>query len=78
MRRQAGFDASRTIACGDSGNDRDMLSGKHRAIVVANAEPELKQWLLTEKKEMAGDNRLYIAESPMARGILEGVDHFGF
>lgn len=55
-----------------------MLSGKHRAIVVANAEPELKQWLLTEKKEMAGDNRLYIAESPMARGILEGVDHFGF
>ena len=78
MRRQAGFDSSRTIACGDSGNDKDMLSGKHRAIVVGNAEPDLKEWLLTGKKDLAGPDRLYIADSNMAMGILEGVRHFGF
>lgn len=78
VRRQAGFDSSRTIACGDSGNDKDMLSGKHRAIVVGNAEPDLKEWLLTEKRELAGPSRLYIAEANMAKGIMEGVQHFGF
>lgn len=78
VRSRAGFDTSHTIACGDSGNDRDMLSGKHRAIVVGNAEPELKKWLLTDKRDMAGPNKLYIAESNMARGILEGLRHFGF
>lgn len=55
-----------------------MLSGRHRAIVVGNAEPELKKWLLTEKKDMAGPTRLYIAKAGMAEGILEGVKHFGF
>lgn len=55
-----------------------MLSGRHRAIVVANAEPELKKWLLTEKREMAGSNRLYIAKADMANGILEGIKKFGF
>lgn len=78
VRKQAGFDSSHTIACGDSGNDKDMLSGRHRAIVVGNAEPELKQWLSTEKRDMAGDVRVYIADSDMARGIMEGVKHFGF
>ena len=78
VRRHAGFNPSHTIACGDSGNDRDMLSGRHRAIVVANAEPELKEWLLTEKREMAGASRLYIAKADRANGILEGVKKFGF
>lgn len=73
-----GFRTGNTIACGDSGNDKDMLSGKNRAIVVANAEPELKQWLQKEKADEAGSDRLYIASSNMALGILEGLEHFGF
>ena len=78
VRMQQGFNHSNTIACGDSGNDRDMLSGTNRAIVVANAEPDLKRWLLQEKSQIAGKDRLYIAENNMARGILEGIKSFGF
>ena len=78
VRRQQGFKSSDTIACGDSGNDKDMLSGTNRAIVVANAEPDLKRWLLQEKSKVASDDRLYIAKSHMAKGILEGIRSFGF
>lgn len=55
-----------------------MLAGTNRAIVVANAEPDLKRWLLEEKADIAGKDRLYIAESNMAKGILEGIRKFGF
>ena len=78
VRKKQGFNHSNTIACGDSGNDKDMLSGTNRAIVVANAEPDLKQWLLEEKAQLAGEERLHIAERDMAWGILEGIKRFGF
>lgn len=78
VRKKNGFSHSQTIACGDSGNDRDMLSGKNQAICVGNAEEELKEWLKSEKREQAGIGKLYLAQSDRARGILEGVKHFGF
>jgi len=78
VRKKQGFTHSQTIACGDSGNDKDMLSGQNRAICVGNAEEELKQWLQSEKREQAGVGKLYVARSDRARGILEGLKHFGF
>jgi sucrose-phosphate synthase len=56
------------ITAGNSGNDKDMLTGKTRAIVVANYSPEL---------EDLKDNRLiYFARKPLAMGVLEGILHY--
>lgn len=38
VRQSRGVPEQRTVACGDSGNDKDMLSGKNLAIVVGNAQ----------------------------------------
>jgi sucrose-phosphate synthase len=56
------------ITAGNSGNDKDMLTGKTRAIVVANYSPELEE---------LKDNRLiYFARKPLAMGVLEGIFHY--
>jgi sucrose-phosphate synthase len=56
------------ITAGNSGNDKDMLTGKTRAIVVANYSPELEE---------LKDNRLiYFAREQLARGVLEGILHY--
>ncbi|WP_164101676.1 HAD-IIB family hydrolase [Candidatus Laterigemmans baculatus] len=57
---------------GDSGNDRDMLSGIGRGIIVGNHTVELKGL----KKPRGGE--LFYARSEYAAGILEGLRHFGF
>lgn len=45
VRQQMGFLHQHTIACGDSGNDKDMLAGANLAIVVGNAQPDMKAWI---------------------------------
>ena len=53
------------LTCGDSGNDRDMLSNPHTAnVVVANYEKELRN--------LRGP-RLYRAARSFAAGVLEGA-----
>jgi len=44
VREMLGFDLSSTVAAGDSGNDVAMLSGRNRAIIVGNAQPDLVAW----------------------------------
>ncbi|MCA9450585.1 MAG: HAD-IIB family hydrolase, partial [Candidatus Omnitrophica bacterium] len=55
---------------GDSGNDRDMLTGKTAGIVVANRDAELDGL-----KRASGT--LYFANTGFAEGILEGLRHYG-
>ncbi|MBW2718681.1 MAG: hypothetical protein JRD94_09035 [Deltaproteobacteria bacterium] len=55
---------------GDSGNDWDMLSGDTLGVVVSNHTPELER--------LRGRPRVYFANSPHARGILEGIDYYDF
>lgn len=50
---------------GNSGNDRDMLSGRMKGIVVANHEPELL--------DLKRSSRVYYARSGFAAGVLEGL-----
>ncbi len=38
VRKQLDFPHSATLACGDSGNDIDMLGGQSLAVVVGNAQ----------------------------------------
>lgn len=66
------FPIERIATAGDSGNDRDMLTGKTAGIVVANHDGELASL----RKSKRGD-RIYFAEAPHAGGILEGLFHYG-
>jgi len=59
---------ARCVAAGNSGNDVDMLSGCGKAIVVANALPEIAGLI-----DRPG---LYRASAPFALGVLEGLAAF--
>jgi hypothetical protein len=74
LQQKWGIDATRTVVCGDSGNDIALFSvGTSRGIIVGNARPELRQWY----DKNPADYR-YLAEARCAGGILEGLHHFGF
>jgi len=57
-------------ACGDSGNDIDMLAVSN-AIVVGNAKQELLDWTATHARTA------YEAKAKYANGIIEGLEHYG-
>lgn len=78
VREQHGFDVKSTVACGDSGNDILMLSGENPAIVVSNAQPDLKEWLKSEISHDHNEERLFLATKHEAYGILEGLEKFEF
>ncbi|EFJ45705.1 hypothetical protein VOLCADRAFT_93844 [Volvox carteri f. nagariensis] len=82
VRRHFGFSTASTVACGDSGNDILMLSGENLAIVVGNAQPDLRQWAqqrqATETPLPSGKQRMMMAARKEALGILEGLEYFGF
>ncbi|KXZ45571.1 hypothetical protein GPECTOR_53g157 [Gonium pectorale] len=82
VRRHFGFSVASTVACGDSGNDILMLSGENLAIVVGNAQPDLRQWAQQRQASEAplpsGKHRMLLATKKEALGILEGLEHFGF
>ncbi|KAG2440657.1 hypothetical protein HYH02_010236 [Chlamydomonas schloesseri] len=82
VRRHFGFSVASTVACGDSGNDILMLSGENLAIVVGNAQPDLRTWAQQRQAAEAplpsGKHRLLQATKKEALGILEGLEHFGF
>jgi sucrose-phosphate synthase len=60
-----GIELESIVVAGDSGNDRDLLTGATPAIVVGNHDPELDD--LTDR---AG---VHFAEAGHAAGILEGL-----
>lgn len=54
------------ITAGNSGNDKDMLTGKTKGIVVANYSPELE--------ELRDNKFIYFTKYPLAKGVLEGIN----
>lgn len=54
------------ITAGNSGNDKDMLEGKARGIVVANYSPEME--------ELKNNKFIYFTRFPLAKGVLEGIN----
>ena len=48
-------------------------AGKHRGIVVGNAQQELLDWLLQQKQS----DRVVCTDAPMALGVLEGIARHG-
>lgn len=74
LRQKWEVNSTRTVVCGDSGNDIALFSvGKSRGIIVGNARPELRQW----HHQNPADYR-YLAQEYCAGGILEGLQQFGF
>jgi sucrose-phosphate synthase len=55
------------ITAGNSGNDRDMLSGKTKGIVVANYSPEME--------ELKRNKFVYFTKHPLSLGVLEGINY---
>lgn len=62
--------AERLLVAGDSGNDEEMLSGNMLGVVVGNFSPELGK--------LRGRNRVYFAEAPYAKGVMEGMQYYAF
>lgn len=65
--------SSRTVACGDSLSDIDLLRGEENGIIVGNAKSELLQWYKKNQRPS-----LYHAQEAFAGGILEGLEYFAF
>lgn len=70
-------DDAHLVYAGDSGNDRAAMLSGYRVIVVGNADPSLKEDLTTESAARGISERIYFAVHPYARGVLEGLRHFG-
>jgi HAD superfamily hydrolase (TIGR01484 family) len=77
MKRRS-FSLQDTIFAGDSGNDLDVLLSEIPAVLVANADPEIRL-----QSTKAAPEALYIAKGGYlgmngnySAGILEGVAHF--
>ncbi len=73
-----GFSLRNTVFAGDSGNDLDVLLSDIPAVLVANADPEIKVRVARTKPDA-----LYIAKGGYldmngnySAGILEGIVHF--
>ncbi|MEP6746115.1 MAG: HAD family hydrolase [Bacteroidota bacterium] len=56
------------ITAGNSGNDKDMLTGKTKGIVVANYQPELE--------ELRNNKLVYFSENALSKGVLEGIRYY--
>jgi len=53
------------ITAGNGGNDKDMLTGKTKGIVVANYSPELE--------ELRNNKLVYFSRNALSEGVLEGI-----
>jgi HAD superfamily hydrolase (TIGR01484 family) len=72
-----GVDEDRLVFAGDSGNDVEAMLTGFKVVVVGNAPGDVKEELKRRATAEGIQERLYFAESPYARGVLEGCRHFG-
>lgn len=67
LARRLGIAGDAVVACGDSGNDREMLGLEGPAVLVGNARPEVR-----------GLPGAYQARAAFAEGVREGLRHYGW
>jgi sucrose-phosphate synthase len=70
LARKWGVKSRDIVVAGDSGNDTEMLTNRNPGIVVGNHAPEMER--------LKGRRGIYFAESELAAGVLEGLEHQGF
>jgi sucrose-phosphate synthase len=70
LQEKLGISSQNVVVAGDSGNDRQMFETGFKGIIPANA--------LDELKAIARQPWHYHSPFPAARGVLDGLCHFGF
>lgn len=70
LQQALGLDPRRVVVAGDAGNDRQMFEIGFQGIIPVNA--------LDELKTAASQPWHYHSPQPAARGVLDGLEHFGF
>jgi len=77
LMRQQGYDHENTVFAGDSGNDLDVLKSGIQAVLVANADAEIR------RLASGGAGRVYVARGGYlgmngnySAGVLEGLAHY--
>lgn len=83
LMEQQQFDDTNTVFCGDSGNDLEVLTSPLRAVLVANAQPEVRDQALRMADEGGHPDRIYVAQGGYhgmnghySAGMLEGIAHY--
>jgi sucrose-6-phosphatase len=71
LRNQLNMFDETTLVCGDSGNDISLFEYSRFGVIVSNAQPELLDWHRNHRQP-----NHYLATTPYAWGILEGLRHF--
>ena len=78
-----GFDVTNTVFCGDSGNDLEVLASPLCAVLVANAQPQVRKTALQLAAAGGHADRLYVAQGGYrgmngnySAGMLEGIAHY--
>jgi hydroxymethylpyrimidine pyrophosphatase-like HAD family hydrolase len=69
LQQQLDVDPARVVVAGDTGNDREMFETGFKGIIPANALEELKAAAIQPWHYHSG--------LPFARGVLDGLRHFG-
>lgn len=70
LQQYLGLPRESVVIAGDSGNDRQMFETEYKGIVPVNA--------LEELKSIAHQPWHYHSPYPAARGVFDGLIHFGF
>jgi sucrose-6F-phosphate phosphohydrolase len=78
-----GLTAAQTVFCGDSGNDIEVLVSHIPAVLVANAQPEVRAAAKALAAEKGYSDQLYCANGGFAgmngnyaAGLIEGLVHY--
>ena len=80
LMRLHGFSCGNTVFCGDSGNDLEVLASPIPAVLVANAQPVVREFALQRAEALGCEEQLYIARGRFmgmngnySAGMLEGI-----
>ena len=80
---EQGFSEKNTVFAGDSGNDLPALTSGLQAVLVRNAQDEVRREAIASLKKQGLADRLYLAcgnfrgmNGNYAAGVLEGLAHF--
>ncbi|MBW9266642.1 MAG: HAD-IIB family hydrolase [Candidatus Thiodiazotropha sp. (ex. Lucinisca nassula)] len=83
LRQSLGYTLNETVFSGDSGNDMEVLISPIPAVLVANAQPEVRQKAQQLVDEKGNGDSLYMAKGSFmamngnySAGILEGAAHY--
>lgn len=83
LMKRLGLGLSNTLFAGDSGNDLEVLVSPIPAVLVANAQPQIRREALRIAELRGNQDALYLARGGFlymngnySAGILEGLGHF--